>query len=68
MTPQVAFKLWLILDAVTRSFPALADELSAEEWMQVSKHIASFCRCPDCGGLYPGEHVCTAAREPAIIV
>jgi hypothetical protein len=69
--PRTAYKLWLILDAVTRDYPQLANELSAEQWMEVSRHVALLMyRCPDCRSYAadPLEHECPARPEPAIIV
>ena len=70
MKPQTAFKLWLILDVVSREYPYLADELSGEEWLEVSKHLMSLVpRCVHCGEFVVDatEHPCPRA-EPAIIV
>jgi hypothetical protein len=69
MKPGTAFKLWLVLDAVTRD-PLFGGMMSGEEWREVSMHIAGLIpRCAFCGDLVPepAEHTCPRA-EPAIIV
>jgi hypothetical protein len=69
MTPSTAYKLWHVLDAVTRD-QRYCDYLSVGEWMEVSKHLAGLIpRCAHCGELItdPLQHPCPRS-EPAIIV
>jgi hypothetical protein len=69
LKPATAWRLWLVLDAVTRD-PIFGGMMSGEEWHEVSQHIAmQIPRCPHCDELLaePLEHACPRA-EPAIIV
>lgn len=68
---HTAYKLWLVLDAVTRD-NRYCDFLTVEEWMEVSKHLAGLMpRCAHCGQNIAGDphsHECPGRRDQAIIV